>query len=632
MNSIRRICVGLGAACFALTVAVGGCSGDTINNNNSGLASGDSGIDVLGALGTLGCAAGKKDCVSDTVARVCPSDGTSWIAVTCRVGEKCTDGDCKPVAGGATAACIPGDGACLPDGKAIRCRGDGSGYEQLDCPPATTCQNRGICMGTVAVGSSTCSNDRRSVNTFADGFHATVAACPANEYCVNLHTTAGGFPYNVAACKPSQCKPTAAGAFCGEQTVCGDPLNAAADQTKFVASCLETPSGFKWVGSMCPAGTTCNPIGQLCTANVATGGRVQAACSAAICTEGTQRCSTDGQGVQTCGADGKWGAATQCNYAAGERCFILPGTSNTVTPRAVCGDPICSFAGAGMCEAGTGKYRACDANGKLTPAATCAAGRCQTVSATGLATPYDYTGRCVAECLPGSSACFGSSASYRVCDQSSRYGAPIACVIPGGNSGSCGNYTDANGLAKHVCNAPGDCVPGARRCINADGGTGSEAVQICGADARWQPAQVCSIGSCNATQLACIAECIPGAAICDPLGTGQFLTCPADGRMPAVPTYNQTCPGSTTCKRAGTRSYGCVQCVGPTLADNTFASAESRCLFPDGDAGGSTLLQACKADNTWDAPTGCPGGASCVPSFQNTPNGDPGGVRTAYCP
>jgi hypothetical protein len=624
MNA-RQWFVGLLAGAAGIAVLAGGCGDDVTNNNYSGLG-GDSGIDVAATLSKIGCTAGKKDCVNDSVARVCPQDETAWIAVPCKAGEKCTDGDCKPVAGGPTAACVPGDGACLAGNKALRCKADGTGYEQSDCPAGTICTDKGLCKGTQVVGSTTCAADRRSVMTWADGFHQTPTPCAKDEYCVLLNT----LPYNQSACKPSQCKPAGAGAVCGELAICGDPSNAANDQTKYVASCQETPDGFKWVGAACPAGQTCNPNP---ATSSCTNGRAQAACTGGTCTEGAQRCSTDGQGVQTCGADGKWGAATQCNYAAGERCFIIPGSAT----RAVCGDPICAFNGDGYCDEATGYLHKCDTNGKLTAPQQCATGHCIQVSSTGLPHPFEYAGRCQSECIPGQEGCYLNNGygAYRVCDANSRWGAPIACSAPDGGAAFCSTYNDGtSGLAKHVCITGVDCAPNTRRCVNLDGGTGSEAIQICGADGKWQSAQTCSVGYCSAVTggATCVVDCIPNTAVCDPAGSGQYYSCPANGKFPAAPVYDQACTAGTSCKRAGARSYGCIQCVGPTLTDNIFATVpESRCLADDGGPG-NHLFQPCKADNTWDTPVACSSGTSnCTTTFVNTPAVDPGGVRYAYC-
>ncbi|MFO0671700.1 MAG: hypothetical protein U0235_19060 [Polyangiaceae bacterium] len=607
-----------------IAVAIAGCTGDTINNYQDPFGV-DSGFDAQ-LLQSLGCTPGKKECVTDTVARVCPADGTLWVGVTCRVGEKCDQGDCKPVAGGPTAACVPGDGACTAPNKALRCKNDGSGFVSIDCPPNTTCFDKGLCKGTQIVGTQTCSTDRKSVMESKDGFTSVkVADCAATDVCVQTGTV----PYTTVACKPAQCDPAAT---CGgaTPTTCGDPLNPGADQTKSIATCKETPDGFKWVGQPCPVNQTCNPVGTTCNNQQ---GKFQAACgNPSSCTPGTTRCAFSGNAVQTCQPDGTWATPTACNLGAGEVC-MTPYASG----KQVCGHLICQFNGGAICDDATGQIRACDDSGKLTLPKACTFGRCIHYANTNLPAPYNQTGRCTAECTPGTEDCgyFGGN-NFRICDANGRWGQPQVCPSDDGAASTCTTYTDpVSNLSKHLCVVGIDCTPGQRRCVSTDGGVGTEAIQACGTDGRWGAPAACAVGVCTATVYGttCLGDCTPGSQVCDPTGSGKFLVCPANGKLPVSPTYDQTCSGTMSCKRSGNRSFGCLECVGPSLTDgNTLVAPESRCLADDGGVNGSTMLQTCSANNTWDTAATCSGGSGrCSSTYITAPFTDPGGVRFAYC-
>ena len=74
----------LGAA--LVFAAVGGC--DTTNTIVQGTP------DMAGASPAPACTPNAKECVSSTLARVCPADGSGWLAVQCAFGETCSGGDC----------------------------------------------------------------------------------------------------------------------------------------------------------------------------------------------------------------------------------------------------------------------------------------------------------------------------------------------------------------------------------------------------------------------------------------------------------------------------------------------------------------------------------------------------------
>ena len=217
----------LGLGVLAITVACGG-GDDSSGGPSSPTAS------VLEG-GTIGCPAGAKECISDTLARVCPADGSAWLSLTCGAGQKCTNGDCGP---DPAATCSPVMDTCV-NGAALRCKADGKGLEVVQCPANTACIGAGKCVGACEMGASSC-KDTKTVSTCTDGMQETLTTCGDGEYCVTTGT-------GKAACKPSDCAPSAC-------TVCGNKVDANADQTKFVSQCRATPLGYKWEAVACANG------------------------------------------------------------------------------------------------------------------------------------------------------------------------------------------------------------------------------------------------------------------------------------------------------------------------------------------------------------------------------------------
>lgn len=578
---------GLVAGVAATLMGVALTNGCSSTNDNGPTSPVEAGVPSSAEAGAP-CTAGAKECVTPQLARVCPADGSGWLSITCGSGQTCDGGECKAVPT-APGTCLSGPGACLSATSALRCKADFKGYESIDCPAGTTCQGQGLCVGACTVGSSRCL-DNKTLATCGDGLSQTLTSCGAGEACVRVSSG----PVVQSACKPAACIPTS----CNRQ--CGNILNPAADQTKFMSECVETPTGYQWSALSCPANKTCSP-----------------ACNASCtgqCTPGTTRCGADGLGIQTCAADGTWGTSASCNPDASANSLVCMPKPNTFD-QVICGDPLCASGAAGTCAAGG--IKRCGPDGRIAAAAAaCAQGTCKASLA---APPVAgiQPGDCVVECKPGEERCVGGP-TFQTCNNG--VWGPLA-DCPGG--ANCFAYTAASGGRTKVCG--GECAPGSKRCRNADAGAGNEGIQVCGASATWGPIQTCSVGTCKsgvgAVGAACVADCIPNVVSCADgsagvPGTGyrgraSTMTCSATGTLtPTVPcgagTVCRTRPDGTTIM-AGTAA--CLQCVGSgVMGGNENGLVDRRCQ----DA---TTTQLCGADNTWSgAATACTAPATCKTS------------------
>jgi hypothetical protein len=591
----------------ALVVAAG-CGGTTNNyyGSDGGVGGGSSNVDAAGT-----CTANAKECVTMRVGRVCAADGTGWVPLQCNLGEICQGGDCAP---DPNAACNPGDGACTDATHGLVCNDNGMGFKMVTCPANTTCAGPGLCQGSCVVGESICL-DVNTVATCVDGQKLTTLSCTrGTSACVQTGTT----PIQTAACKPAACTPLPSGC----DGVCGDKTAGATNTNPgFESFCTATPDGYKWMAVQCPSPTSCNPAGNACT-----GGGTSAACVSA-CTPGQTRCDGTGQGIQTCGADGNWGADSPCVATASGKQQLCVFDSSSGQP--VCGDPLCG-AHPGACE--PDGFHAC-VNGKVAATATaCTTGTCVADGA-----PIDglTPGRCVAECKAGDSHCNGP-AGYQTCVNGLWSSTNTACP-----SVQCFDSVDPTTMGpRAIC---GVCAPGTHRCTNSSGVAGPTGtdIEICSAAGQWSAHLACSVGQCQpsailmSTDPACIAECVPNAPVCvggapaappNPLHPGQVavVTCSSTGLLPAAPTAMQCagtpppagcCPSGTTCRTgpSGTpvqstnTMAACVVCVGPMITGGNEAGlVDTLCTT----AGMSSSLQTCQNNNTWGTPSGCQ--STCV--------------------
>jgi hypothetical protein len=591
----------LGAA--LVFAAMGGC--DTTNNT---FVTGTP--DMAGATPPApACTPNAKECVSSTLARVCPSDGSGWLAVQCQNGETCNAGDCGLDVN--TVSCLPSDSFCVDDTNALICNNSGMGFHMSSCPAKTHCVNSGECAGSCIVGSGQCL-DATTVLNCNDGFTLTPSPCPTGQACSDA---AGG------VCITSQCTPGACTAVCGNKTM--DPGN---NDPNFFSICQDTPFGWQWVAVGCTAPATCDP---------------KAACAAQSlsdsctteCTEGSVRCVDAASGTapgttaqQTC-TNGVWGPTVVCDTTAGKVCV-----HNASFVDLGCGDTICGaddtngyFHKDGYCvnDMGISKLRGCDKTGNLVPIdrlTACNPGTC----VTDLNAPVDpvlmvQPGHCATECQSGDTRCDPNFLQdIQSCAANGLWTATTTVC-----TASCFDTTSTTGRPKAIC---GVCQPNDTRCTNAAGavqGT-SDFIETCSAAGQWASPAPCVASHCDNNPNApptklCVAQCVPGKTMClginagtaptpSPIpaafGTTKSGTCTADGRPDPSPT---PCPLMTSCRTGPNRSnaYGCVLCA----SVNEAGMADTRCAPTGPDA-----VQVCTANNNGFTPQpACTGGTSCQP-------------------
>jgi hypothetical protein len=597
------------ALAFAVVVLVG-CT-NTNNNNN------DQGIGQL-------CIPNTQECVSDSLARVCPADGQGWLGVPCADGQICSNGTCILN----MAMCKPGTGTCMA-GTAMRCKDDGSGYTTTTCGTGTACVEGGLCKGTCVVNSSTCS-DLNTVATCADGNSTTPTACTGGQLCVDTSIDSAN---PTAACMAAACYP-----FPGDcNSVCGNKLDSSANQTQYVSTCVATKTGYQWQANKCLAPKTCNPTTSMCTSGYG------AACSS-ICNPGDVRCSGDGTGTQTCQSDGTWAAVTSCNLAAGDRCVF-----NANGSQAACGDAICA-AGPGTCDT-NGNFRPCVSGRLSSTSAPCTLGVCALTTRTYNGdTSGKFPGQCITTCQGGDRRCVVGSSNFETCVNGIWSVTVDSC---GGEAGAnnCFNTTTTTGRPDIVC---GICQPGSHQCAGTDAGA-DRGLQLCDSTGQWGATVPCTLGFCQPSynrlirglDATCTASCVPGSKVCAPAyyfylpGTNFELqnaqyTCQSDGTLGP----QTACPGGTGCRHdSGGNSLGCVQCVGSTT--NEWGFVDTACSNLAGQPGaGSQAVVTCKSDNTWGSATAtaCASGVQCqmptgniAPMWSYNNVGTPTPRPTAYC-
>jgi hypothetical protein len=550
------------------------------------------------------CTPNAKECVNDNLARVCPADGSGWLAQPCHAGEKCAGGECKA---DPMAPCTSDQNTCMDAMTALRCNMTGNGFDVVTCPAKTTCSGAGVCQGACAVGSSFCL-DTHTVSTCMDGVVYQTAACTDSSLCVKT----GDTPYVTAACKPSECTPGKSGC----DLVCGNMVDSTADQTKFLSRCTSTPDGYRWSALACPAPTSCSPSGQSCTS----GSGSQASC-ASECKPGQQRCAgnSTSSGYQVCGADGKWPVATTlCNPDASVTPLLQCMVTTTDSNKVVCADAVCAGGFQGTCDTG-GQFHACGADGKIAAnGAACASGSCASVGSPPVPNA-PQPGACLPVCKSGDERCVG--VQYQTCS-SGVWGASQSC-----SAGSCQPFTNGDGRPARVC---GVCVPGTHRCTDVNGMPGTAYVQTCDSTGQWTTPAVCSVGACGTTgtDFGCIAQCVPNKKFCSGVaktgagmtiaGTASESLCPATGLTTGVvPT---ACTGEATCRKdEGGNPLGCTLCVG---TKNEFGLQDTRCSDAAGANPGTAAVQSCAADGmSWVTPptTICPAMTTCKGASNNIP-------------
>ncbi len=538
------------------------------------------------------CEPGARACASDKVEKVCDNDGSAWVQQMCPQNQICEEDRCVPDPG---SSCDDAN-SCLDNKTAVRCLGGDRGFELVSCEGDTYCE-AGRCRGAVCALGSLCTEGEQ-IRECVDGTRYRDSQCAANQVCKQIK--------DYAMCVPKACEPGT--------SACGDPRDATVDPAKNFTTCIVSAGGSgvpEWVKGECSGNTTCDP------ARVNSGNP----CSEE-CTKGEQRCTNDeltgvNNGIQECGDDGTWRAATSCNTGGQsvKQCVQVPSPNASELPAAVCADPICwwvwsnASAGAeGACEGE--EIRRCQDDGTLADAEACTVGACRNVNMVSTA-----DGRTPAtcdearECEEGEEVCLASEGRatprYRSCED----GVWSVEIKTCESDGACFSTRDDAGKRRVLCG--GECAPGTARC------SGNRQVERCNDEGRWSSGEQCDIGQCRTlgnNDASCVLECVPGSFTCQGgeetapdgfhSGTAQQRTCEGDG------TWSDAadCPDGRTCRvtKSGI-SLGCVACVGPEApGGNSEGTADSRCDPDDG-----ARIQDCGNNNTWLSSRTCSDGKTC---------------------
>lgn len=610
---------------MALLVLAACDNGANKNNSNP---------DLLGGVSNEACTPNRAECVTATLARVCPADGSGWLPLMCQGQDTCQNGICVAPTPGPAKICTPGEMKCekgtsnTPD-QSLKCNADGTAFDKTACPTSTACIGAGLCEGRCIVGSSTCVSATQIGTCNADGNSVNAVDCPTDQLCVQTATD----PFPTAACKPAECTPSQTGCT----LECGNRLDANADQTRYLSECRATSDGYKWVAIACPASTICDDTGGkycggLGKLRPGPGLSWDAACvpENPTCTNGATRCSDDRLSLETC-QNGAW-IASACNTSSTLSACLYLGPS-----KAVCGDFSCADGHDGECATNS-TIRLCK-DGFLQPATACDVGFCA-AQAFGSSFPsviYDIAqlqgivpGFCTYECLNGDQRC--SDGPY-VED----------CVnnvwVPGASCTNCRTVASTTNPMQRKALCGAQCMPGAARCSGSvyipklgDIYTYDTKIEVCGSDGKYQAATTCTYGACYTlvppTDLtvengvaACLGQCTPGSTTCasqdGPAGAGTnlgvtgswagnvygwdyALKCDANGRFSTVDTDTIDCDagmgsGQTTyCRKDNTgKSLGCKACVGSSL--NNLGLKDTRC--------NNNGPQTCGTDDKWPSST-----------------------------
>lgn len=548
----------------------------------------------------LRCEPGAKACASETMEKVCDPDGTAWTTTACLPSEVCTDTECVP---DPKSSCDDAS-TCLDNKTAIRCLGQGEGFELVPCEGDTYCEF-GRCRGTGCALGSICNGTTATglplIRECADGVNFTDTVCGANEACQQDKDS--------ATCVPLECAPGT--------TVCGDPRDPAVDPTTTFTTCVVNGAGSgvpEWVTGTCDGATTCDPT--------ILGGFPTSPC-AQLCTPGAERCGAAtgiAFGKQVCLDDGTWGKVTSCNAGTDSelQCVIAPTADASKLPKALCADPICAYALTGPADGATGyceegKLRECLPDGTIAKAKDCGDGVCLN---TGSAARADgrSPGACQTTpvCQDGQSKCAvgtGLGSMFQTCENGFWSTKLTSCDT----DGTCWNVLDTDGNPSHQCG--GECAAGTRQCDPTDA-TGTK-VQTCSSKGKYGTAEPCDIGFCQGAggDATCRLQCVPntlgcvGTTVAAPdgthTGTSQQAKCGDDGTWGA-PT---ACAAGTACRTgASGEPVGCVQCVGEdVVGGNENGVMDTRC-----DPAAVAKLQECGPDNKWDASRTCGESKTCL--------------------
>ena len=545
------------------SVVVAGCSGSSapVVGKTDASTSGDAGP---------ACPASTKQCVTSSLARICPSDGSGWLPLACSPGETCTNGVCASDAG---TACTPNAQQCLTSKIAESCPADGSGWLATGCTENQVCSG-GACAAN-ADAATTCPPSSSECVTSAlvrvcpsDGSGWVGVTCQAGEVCSNGKC---GFTPD-APCSPGTgtCTSSTTGFQCNAQ-------------------------GTAYVSVTCPANTTCSGSG-VCTGMIVVG--------SSMC-EGLSTIATSNDGFTYTEANcptGKYCVSTGGNTAA---CLTGTCTPDPNGCDSVCGNKVTASANQtqyiSTCTPGPNGYDWV-ANQCPTPT-TCSPGSGNPCGPSNLPTPG-----CSGTCAPGGTRCAADGSGVQTCStDGTTWGASVACNAAAGLVCGPTSFSGAS-CGDPVCFFGGGPIPGT--CTSAG------LFQACTSSYTLEPvtsATACPAGTTceqtNAIQGAyqpgqCQRQCTPGATQCvqGDGGLTNLQTCTSGGAWGTT----TTCAAGTTCNQNTSGVAVCGVC----------APGVHRCTTSTGDAG-LLDIETCSPTGAWSAPVAC-----SVGTCQGTDEGD----------
>ena len=571
-------------AAVGAVAAIDGCS-----SGSGGLVTVDGGVKPGKDAGPS-CTPNAKECVSSALARICPSDGSGWLALPCGTGQSCTGAGVCASDGG--TSCTPNAQQCIDSKIAEVCASNGASWLTVACTADETCSN-GACVGAVdagcPAGMSECVNATLARVCPADGSGWLALECQAGQVC-----SQGACVFTAdAACTPGagSCTSATAGLQCNAQ-------------------------GTGYVAVTCPTNTTCSGAG-VCTGAVAVG-------SGNCPSTTTISTSTDGFTFTTASCPtGKYCVLTTPTTAACLTGNCIPDPYNCDL---VCGNKVTASANQ------TEYYSTCTMtpSGYEWTATQCASPTtCSPQTGSPCGPNFVPQPTCSGMCAPGMTRCAPDGSGVQTCStDGTTWGASVACNAAAGlvcGGGFCGNPVCFEAGA--FSNPPGTCtttglfqgctssytlVPIANATACPAGTTCEQAGTIPGA---YQPGQ-------------CQQQCTPGATQC---AGGGLETCTTGGEWGGA----VTCATGTTCNQNNTGVAACGVC----------APGTHRCTTSTGDAGAGDAgvgdIETCSSTGTWSAPVACSVGtcqqsqgdyaclADCIPGA--TVCGGTNGIQTATC-
>lgn len=533
----------------------------------------------------------------------CANDGSGFATIpSCPSGQP----RCVELAPGNAVceafSCNLGAPRCTADGKALeRCASNRQSYEIVQtCAANEQClyQNSfAVCSAQVCTPNEVVCQGNSLYTCRADGSGQTFTrGCGGTSTCVTSATTGQGLCVPLVLCTPGETRCNgyinrvdvcnAAGTAFEAQTTCASPAQCKVENNQ--ASCVSPPLVCAPNTSFCDGDVqrSCSSSGLSSTPVVNCGASgLQCALTSAgarcipsttqSCTPGALKCSSAGEQILVCKADGT-GFEQQTNCGSAGSCQLQNNQLVCVAPPSSCA-PLSTF-----CDGAV--VRSCNVGGTNSSALiNCASSGSQCVIVDGAA---QCQAPAMQVCTPGLSQCSASGAQILTCRaDSSGLDAQSNCT---------GDQRCALVNNQPTCQTPAQvCSPSSTFCDGADlracnaAGTASSLSQSCAATNK-QCAIINGSAQCYSppTQV-----CTAGQQRCSDTA-GQVLVCKADGTGFNVQT---SCTTNERCELVNNQPT----CQAPPQVCSPSSSfcdgSDVRACNAAGTA--SSLIQSCAATN-----------------------------------